>query len=64
MASLVYQAIMTRNNLELEKGGPPKTVAEEAIMKEQTMLASMVGFFIYIAVIVCIFMTIVRTKII
>jgi len=62
VAHLVYQAVVTSNNLALEKSGPPKTPAEETIKNERESLASWIGFTIYIGAFACLVMTIVRTR--
>ena len=60
-ALIVYQLIMVRNKLALEKG-LPRTPAEIAQKVERDNLASTIGFLIYFSVAACMVMTTVHVK--
>ena len=58
---VAYQAVVTYNNLYLERNGPSESVEEKQYEDERATIASYLGFSIYIAGAIYIVMTLVRS---
>ena len=61
-ANIIYQVIVTNNNLQLETHGPPTTAECKAQREQRDSLASYVGFATFFAAFACIAVAIVRTR--
>ena len=58
---VAYQAVVTYNNLYLERNGPSESVEEKQYEDERATIASYLGFSIYIAGAIYIVLTLVRS---
>ena len=59
---LIYQAVITHNNVISAKNGPPTNPTDEASKDTRETLASVIGFTIYTSVAVCMALTVVHVR--